>query len=443
LSYGNIIYVNAANAGVQDGTSWAKAFKHLQDALETARRCNTVTQIWVAAGTYYPDEGGIAPGAFQPRGGLAIYGGFVGTETLLSQRNLSSAASILSGEIDQDGQPDNNVIHVVILDNISTPFVLDGFTIRDGYSNIVLPLIHASGTGILVVNCTEYAVRIRNCIIRNNVGKLGAAITNVNSNPIYINCVVTGNTTTLATVLFGMKTSSPAFFNCSIANNAITGNDFIVIRNTGSSIPLIINSIVRGTSPAMDGGTPDVANSLVQNVSVFPGGGNVAGDPMFVNEAAGDLHLRSGSPAINSGSDFFNSESGDIEGNNRKIGVIDMGAYEFQSSTPACTAVNLTTTTLTALQTSGCGTAAIASVTFAYSTTPVTLTAAQYATLNLSIAEGSCAIATVEYTDAINQALSAPGKIVVVRTFTVTDVNHATATATQQIKVVDATAPTV
>ena len=68
--------------------------------------CNTVTQIWVAGGSYYPDEGGTAIDQkwflFQPRGGLAIYGGFLGTEILLSQRTLSAPPSILSGDIQQE-----------------------------------------------------------------------------------------------------------------------------------------------------------------------------------------------------------------------------------------------------------------------------------------------------------------------------------------------------
>ena len=320
----NIIYVNAANTGTQNGTSWAKAFKCLQDALEVARRCNTVTQIWVAGGTYYPDEGGTVNNSFQPRGGLAIYGGFVGTETLLSQRTLSAPPSILSGEIQQDFNQFNNYTNLMVLDNINTPFVLDGFTIQDGYSNIVVPLNKGRGVGLLVLNCTS-AVQIRNCTFRNNMGNYGAAIANVSSMPEYINCVITGNTTIIGNGVIWNDNASPRFVNCSIADNAITGSDFIIIRNTGSAFPTIINSIVRGTSPAMDGGSPLVAFSYVQNESIWPGIGNINSDPFFVDEANGNLHLQPGSPAINAGAynlapinyTIINNEQTDIEGKSR------------------------------------------------------------------------------------------------------------------------------
>jgi hypothetical protein len=330
---GNILYVNANAAGANNGTSWANAFTRLQDALETARRCTIATEIWVAGGTYYPDEGGTANNnsihvSFMPRGGLAIYGGFAGTETLLSQRQLSAAKSILSGEVQQDGTASNNTINILILENITTAFVLDGFTIKDGYSNIAFPANQARGIGILVLNSTN-AVQIKNCTITGNTGHTGAALSNVSSDPVYINCVITGNTTITANGAVWNDNASPIFVNCTIANNAISGSDLIVIRNTGTSSPAIYNSIVRGTSPAMSGGTPVVTNSLIQNPTVWLGTGNSNADPLFVNEGGGDLHLQAASPAINAGANGFNTEATDLEGNLRKVGgIIDMGAYE-------------------------------------------------------------------------------------------------------------------
>ncbi len=108
-----------------------------------------------------------------------------------------------------------------------------------------------------------------------------------------------------------------------------------------------------------------------------------------------------------------------------------------------CVPVSFTTTSLQPLQTTGCGTGDIASITFAYSTTSVTLTTQQYATLNLPIAEASCDIASVKYADAINQALITPGQLVVTRTFTVTDAGGGTASANATITVVDNLPPTV
>ena len=50
-----ILHVDAdSTSATPDGTSWTDAFTSLQDALASA---SSVDQIWVAEGTYYPDEG--------------------------------------------------------------------------------------------------------------------------------------------------------------------------------------------------------------------------------------------------------------------------------------------------------------------------------------------------------------------------------------------------
>ena len=98
------------------------------------------------------------------------------------------------------------------------------------------------------------------------------------------------------------------------------------------------------------------------------------------------------------------------------------GAYEDPVPPVLCSPISLTNSVLQALQFNGCGTGDIGSTTFPYSATPAALTSSEYTSLNLPVADGSCNIATVKYTDAIDQALSLPGKVVVVRTFTITDV---------------------
>ena len=50
-----------------------------------------------------------------------------------------------------------------------------------------------------------------------------------------------------------------------------------------------------------------------------------------MNEAAGDFHLQSTSPCINSGNNPGVAVSTDFEGNPRLVGTVDMGAYEYQT----------------------------------------------------------------------------------------------------------------
>ena len=74
------IFVDASAAGTGSGTSWANAMTTLQDGLAAGVTCAS-TEVWVAAGTYKPDQGvAQTPGdrfaTFQLINGVAIYCGF-------------------------------------------------------------------------------------------------------------------------------------------------------------------------------------------------------------------------------------------------------------------------------------------------------------------------------------------------------------------------------
>jgi subtilisin family serine protease len=340
LTQPTILYVNANATGGNDGSNWTNAFTKLQDALQASRSCGSIRQIWVARGTYYPDEGqGITNNnrneSFRLRDTLAIYGGFAGTETSLSQRNLAllSNASILSGEIQQDGNNSNNTIQVVVAANLTSNNELDGFTIQGGFANIVLPEIQSKGAGLFVTNSSLSL--LRNLTITENDGLYGAAITVVNSNPQFVNCVVQNNRTSFGNGAIWNDNSFARYFHCTIANNINTGAEQVVLKITGNTSPQVINAIVRGTSSSVSGGNPFIIYSNIQHSSVWPGEGNSNFNPLFANEMAGNLQLSRCSPAINAGA--FTSATVDIAtdvfGRPRVVGSKpDFGAYEFQTS---------------------------------------------------------------------------------------------------------------
>jgi predicted outer membrane repeat protein len=146
------LYVNAAANGAENGNSWTDAFKTLQSALTAASNCTGITNIWVAKGKYYPDEGGSFAdndrrASFGIIKDVSIYGGFAGNEPSdynLASRDFTTNETILTGDIDKnDGanfaDNDGNAYHV-INENQNYSYsesntVLDGLTVTAGNAN--------------------------------------------------------------------------------------------------------------------------------------------------------------------------------------------------------------------------------------------------------------------------------------------------------------------
>ncbi|MFZ5856176.1 MAG: choice-of-anchor Q domain-containing protein [Chloroflexota bacterium] len=119
-------YVKADAIGANTGDSWENAYTDLQSALGTS----PCTEIWVAAGTYYP--GTARADTFTLKSGVAIYGGFNGTEEQLSERDPATNISMLSGEIGLIDDTHDNSYHVITSSSTDSTATLDGFTISFG-----------------------------------------------------------------------------------------------------------------------------------------------------------------------------------------------------------------------------------------------------------------------------------------------------------------------
>jgi hypothetical protein len=132
---GPIVYVRATASGSGDGSSWANAYPQLSVALAAA---GSGQVIWVAAGTYRPTSGSDRTASFVLKNKVFIYGGFVGTDTLLGQRNWTTNVVTLSGDLlgNDVGFTNNgeNSYHVV---TGATGATIDGVTITGGNNMIV------------------------------------------------------------------------------------------------------------------------------------------------------------------------------------------------------------------------------------------------------------------------------------------------------------------
>jgi hypothetical protein len=94
--------------------SWANVCE-LQYALGVAVAGD---EIWVKAGTYKPTTGSDRTATFQLVSGVAIYGGFAGTETSRDDRDWQTHVTTLSGDLLGDDGPGfanygDNSYHVV------------------------------------------------------------------------------------------------------------------------------------------------------------------------------------------------------------------------------------------------------------------------------------------------------------------------------------------
>ncbi len=171
----SIRYVSPSGATSGACGSWATVCK-LDYAMGLATSGN---QLWLKAGTYTPTVGVGASASFTLTDGVAIYGGFAGTETLLTQRNPATNVSILSGDVGVPGVRDDNALHVVTAAYVGASTVLDGITIQDGAAKGFGSVGNGGGIYIYYGSPTITNVRLYN----NTADQFGGAIYVRSGNP--------------------------------------------------------------------------------------------------------------------------------------------------------------------------------------------------------------------------------------------------------------------
>jgi predicted outer membrane repeat protein len=144
---GTVIYVRSAASGAGDGSSWADATT-LQDALQN--RVAAGDEIWLAGGVYSPGPDPLD--TFELVHGVAVYGGFAGSETAREQRDPAANLTVFSGDIAGDdrnksngitptsddivGTNTRNIVRLSFPSSASTPSAtLAGVTVTGGQAN--------------------------------------------------------------------------------------------------------------------------------------------------------------------------------------------------------------------------------------------------------------------------------------------------------------------
>ncbi len=375
--WGSTWYVDGSVSASGDGTTWATAFKKIQEGIDAASDGDTVI---IALGTYVEniqfkgknvaltstdplDPGVVACTIIDGNqaGSVVTFSGTEDETCVLSGFTIQHGKAGSGGGI--SGGQTLTETHATIKNNVVSE------------NSAVLP---AGGTGgglcwcagliennMISRNTAEldggglYSCRgtiERNTIegnsgyeggglflcdgsIRNNVIKGNSATYETGGGGGVCNCrgVIEHNLVTENSAVMG-----GAFRWCQgaiIQNNTVAGNHARERGGGFSECPATIRSCIIWGNTAPDDPqlhesyTP--THSCIQDWSLG-GIGNIAGDPLFVDAALGDYRLGAASPCVDTGADFYLLlwPQRDMDGNCRRAGGgIDMGCYEHGSLT--------------------------------------------------------------------------------------------------------------
>lgn len=275
-----------AIGGTNNGSSWIDAYTNLNTAIDSSSAGDI---IWVAEGTYIPDRvprdstGSPVMNerdyTFHLRDSVALYGGFNGTETLFTERNIDSFPTILSGEVDSDLAL--FTFHVVLSVADSSTTIIDGFTITKGAS-----FQPASSPPILVEGVE---------IERLN----GSGMYNANSSPSLDSILFFQNITLLGQGA-GMynDASAPDLKNISFTENH--GKEGAGMYNTNTSSPTLLNVDFLFNEGIKGIGMYNDASSPIINLSHFEGNalGTFPNDSLITPEGGGMYNNNGSNPTL-------------------------------------------------------------------------------------------------------------------------------------------------
>lgn len=329
-----VLYVDSSKATSGDGSSWANAFKTVNEALDLANSVSGCeTQIWVKKGTYYPTTNTGRDSSFRiARNNIKLYGGFAGTETLLSSRSITANPTILSGDIGVKNDSTDNSYHIMTIiakstAKIDTTTIVDGFTMSGGngqsggsytYGSAVFNrqdgaaiFIYGGGSG------NQCSPLISNCTFTRNANNFGGAIYaaayNVGiSSPVFIKNTFTLNKANnggcgVFMNTQGSGTSNSRFDSCTFNNNFGVYGGGILFEGSGGTLNSTLNNCSFNNNNISLNGGGVYANSnstIVYNNCTF--------DNNIASAGAGIFNSSTDTSTLNSCK--FTSNSADLYG---------------------------------------------------------------------------------------------------------------------------------
>ena len=294
---GNIRYVSLNSSHpLAPYSDWSIAATRIQDAVDAAAAGDTVlvtNGIYATGGRKWFDSG---------TNQVTV------TNSIILQSVNGPSVTIIQGR----QAAGTNAVRCVLL---GANAVLTGFTMTNGEGGIGN---YPDGGGVY---CYATSSVVSNCVLAGNLARLGGGV----FRGTLVNCSLKQNSATDG----GGGAYNAVLINCLLISNSAGGGSSAG-SGGGAAYSSLVNCTLTSNSAGRGGGTAfGTANNCILYYNSFTSGGSapnyisatlnfccttplptsspgsITNDPAFINAAAGDYHLQSNSPCINSGNNLM------------------------------------------------------------------------------------------------------------------------------------------
>ncbi len=297
LANATVYYVSSTGDNT-DGLSWATAYTSPTAALAGSPVAGD--EVWVKQGTY------VSASTLSWKTGINFYGGFIGTETLRSQRSTDASLTVLEG---------NRTNRVLNAPSMASGTTWSGFTVQKGKAatgagaflqknaildNCIFQYNTAtnSGGGLYIQGTSGDAdsIKVINCVVRADTaayagaGKYGGGGIYMKAGSwkgIVRGCTIDGN------VVDGLANSGSdidgggVYVGDGTLDNCIVKNNIATNRNASTKVLSITGKCQGGGLMIMPQTTANpivIKNcSITGNISQTSLGGGIAIDPLWTS----------------------------------------------------------------------------------------------------------------------------------------------------------------